>query len=281
MLPCHTSAFFAASIAWMTSVPSVKLRMLGLPDVDRAAHVAAPAADADSDAHRVVLDLVGLCCLVGDPEVRVVLRFRITLALHLGRDRSADVLVEELQRLIVAARRGGRRPAECSIRREVHGRVTHRLRFRRRGRATGNQDDGDQARDRGGAHLQPPGGAAYLAAATMKSTALITDWSDRSVRPPFGGHEARLALVTLDRVLVQRVGALRDARRPGGLVAELRCAGDPCAVAGHAGLVVDLFAAKVGRRRRSRAAAAARAPSCPAPRPPLSPRGSMRARSSR
>ena len=31
MLPCQTSAFFAVSIAWMTSVPSVKLRTLGLP----------------------------------------------------------------------------------------------------------------------------------------------------------------------------------------------------------------------------------------------------------
>ena len=66
------------------------------------------------------------------------------------------------------------------------------------------------------------------------------------------GHEARLALVTLERVLVQRVGALREPFCPRGFVAELRCSRDPCAMTGDARLVVDLFAAEVGRGRRCR-----------------------------
>ena len=39
-------------------------------------------------------------------------------------------------------------------------------------------------------------------------------------------HEASLALVTLECVLVQRILALREPRRPGCFVAELRSAGD-------------------------------------------------------
>ena len=114
-------------------------------DTDRAAHVAAtPAPDAHADAHRVVLDLVGLGGLVGDPQIRVVLRLRIAPALHLGRDRSADVLVEELQRRIAAVRRRRGRPAEGPVGREIRGRITHRLRFRRRRRTSGKQHQRDQ-----------------------------------------------------------------------------------------------------------------------------------------
>ena len=58
-------------------------------------------------------------------------------------------------------------------------------------------------------------------------------------------HEARLTLEAFDRVLVQRVGALRDARAPRGRVADLRRAGDAGAVTGHAGLVEDFFAAEI------------------------------------
>ena len=48
-------------------------------------------------------------------------------------------------------------------------------------------------------------------------------------------HHARRALEALDRVLLERRHALRDARRPGGLVANPRRAGDAGAMAGDAG----------------------------------------------
>ena len=69
----------------------------------------------------------------------------------------------------------------------------------------------------------------------------------------FRRHHTGLALEALDGVLVQRIRALRDARRPCGLVAELGRAGDAGGVAGRAGRIEQGFARFVvaghGRRR--------------------------------
>ncbi len=89
----------------------------------------------------------------------------------------------------------------------------------------------------------------------MYSTAARTASSDRSVRPPFAGIMPAWPWKPSMRVLLERRRALRDARRPGGLVADLRRAGDAGAVAGAAGDIEHRLA--VGRHRRGIAAGAA------------------------
>ena len=71
----------------------------------------------------------------------------------------------------------------------------------------------------------------YLAWLTIQSTTVLISASV-AVEPPRGGI-APLPLMTLAD---QRVGALGEARRPGGLVADLRRAGDARRVADLAGL---------------------------------------------
>ena len=161
-------------------------------------------------------------------------------------------------------RRG--RPAEGPVGPEVGAGIAHGLGLGRCGGAAGGERGGDQQQS-----AEDVAAAARLIRYFEAGDDVVDGVDDGLVgqvgAPALRRHVAGLALVALQRMRVQRVHPLRDARRPRGLVAELRCAGDARAVAGHAGLVVDGLAGQVRHRGDGLGETAAPARNCPR-RPP-------------
>ncbi len=128
----------------------------------------------------------------------------------------------------------------------------------------------------------PPGGGVVIAVRSrslhltrrIQLTVALICSSVSAGLPPFGGMTPLLPVKPSIACLIERIQAFGDARRPGGLVADLRRAAGAGLVAAVAEVAEDRLRRRSCRRRRP----AKPRPPWRRPAPPASPRGPCRRR---